>query len=128
MLVDEDLPGKPACQEHVAADAAVMADVPIVIEGALPRDDCREPFGLARRDLPLRDRVIRNAEQADLAVAPRLARRPGDDSCEILDLARRETVEIAGRSIAAARVCVNDDVAVRDPGLRIGRFPADEAA
>lgn len=57
-----------------------------------------------------------------------LARCPGDQRGVVLGLPRREGIEHAGRGIAAARVGVNDHVAVRHPVLRIRRFPADEAA
>src|SRR5439155_2040166 len=74
-------------------------------------------------DLPLVHSVIRDAVDADLAVAPGLRAGPLDALIEILRLARRPHVEIAGRTPGATRVDAHAGIAVRHPLLRIDQLP-----
>src|SRR4029077_5280989 len=73
--------------------------------------------------LPLVHRVIGNAVDADLAVAPGLRARPFDALIEILRFARRPHIEITWRAPCATRVDAHTDIAVRHPFLRIDELP-----
>ena len=79
--------------------------------------------GLSARHLPLVHGVIGDAVDADFAVAPGLRAGPLDAPIEILRLARRPHVEMAGRAAGAARVDAHAGIAVRHPFLRIDQFP-----
>ena len=81
-------------------------------------------FRLQARHLPLIDRVVGDPAQADLAVRPRLPPRPLDAVEEVLGLARRPMLDVAGRAPAAARVDAHAHIAVRHPLLGIAHFPA----
>src|SRR3990170_8454482 len=76
-----------------------------------------------RADLPLVHRVVRNAVDADLAVAPGLGAGPFDAIVKVPRLTWRPTVEYPWRAASAARVDAHDRVAVRNPLLRIDQFP-----
>lgn len=82
---------------------------------------------LQRRDLPLIDGHVGDAEQAHLAVRPGLTGGPFNRIVEVPRLARRPQIEIARRITRAAHVERDDGVAVSHPSLRIGVLPAHEA-
>src|SRR5262249_40105403 len=106
-----------------AQDAAVIAGVAVAVVLPFPRDDggeMRRPLG---GDAPLVVRVVRDAEHAYLAVAPRLRAGPFDAEVEVVDLARRVVVHDARRPAGTARVDADHHVAVRHPALRIGDLP-----
>src|SRR5580692_11011535 len=105
----------------------MMAPFAIEVAAALPGTDRREMGRLQRGDLPLLDRKIRDAEQADFAGRPGLPRCPFDGVVEILGLARRERLQEARRFAAAAGVDRDDDIAMRHPALGIGVLPAQIA-
>src|SRR5262249_19136505 len=96
-----DLHVVPVLRKRVV-DAAVVAQLPIEVGKAFPDADRGEVFGLKARDLPLVDRVVRDAGEPDLAVRPRLRAGPFDAVVEILRLARRPVLDMAGRAAAAA--------------------------
>src|SRR5258705_264261 len=75
-----------------AQDAAVMAEVAIVVGRAPPDADGGQVRRFERRDLPLVHRVVRDAVQPDLAIAPGLSGRPLDAAVEVLGLAGRPDV------------------------------------
>ena len=78
---------------------------------------------LQRGDPPLVHRVVRDAAQANLAVAPGLRARPLDAVVEVTRLLRREDIEHARRAARTARVHAHNRVSRRDPALRINGFP-----
>src|SRR5665213_3980187 len=78
---------------------------------------------LERAGLPLVHGVIRNAVDADFAVAPILRAGPLDTLIEILRLARRPDVEKAGRAPRAARVDAHQSITVGNPFLGIDQLP-----
>src|SRR5262249_58262715 len=84
------------------------------------RRDCGRPAGPA---LPLIHRIVGDAVEPDLSVAPRLVRRPLHAVIEVLGLAGRPEVEVAGRATGTARVDADADVAVGHPLLGIDHFP-----
>ena len=108
---------------ELAQDAAVIAGVAVAIVLAFPRDDGREVRRVHSRYAPLVARVIRNAEHADFAVAPRLRAGPFDALVEVLDLPGAAGVHEAGRPARTAGVHAHDGVAVRDPPFGIGGLP-----
>src|SRR5262249_52798208 len=101
----------------------VMAECTRVVRGALPDADRGRVGRLGRRALPLVHRVVRDAVQPDLAVAPGLLGRPLDALVEVFRLARRPDVETAWRAACAARVDAHARIAVRHPLLGIDHFP-----
>src|SRR5690348_8244558 len=105
-------------------DAAVMTEVAVEVGEALPNADGGEVLRLQVRHLPLVDRVIGDAAQADFAVRPGLDAGPFDAVVEVPGLARRPMLDIAGRPAAAARVDAHADIAVRYPFLGVADFPA----
>src|SRR5256712_5715480 len=100
VLHPDDLRGKPRPPEG-AEDAAVVAEVAVVVGGALPDADRGEVRRLLGRHLPLVHRVVGDAREADLAVAPGLPGRPLDAVVEVFRLAGRPEVEDAGGAAGA---------------------------
>src|ERR1700733_7644899 len=94
MLHAADLAWMPAI-EKIAENAAVVAELAIVIGRAFPDAQSGEMRRGEGGDRPLVHRVIGNAVDADLAVAPRLGARPFDALIEIHGFARRPHVEHA---------------------------------
>src|SRR6476619_1603572 len=94
-------------------DAAIVAKLAIEVGETFPHADRGEMLRLQVRHLPLVDRVIGNAGEADLAVRPVLLARPFDAIREILRLAWRPVLDVTGRAAATARVDAHDDVTVR---------------
>ena len=85
-----------------AQDSAVVGHVAIPVGGAFPDAHRRKMRRLQRRHVPLIDAVVRNPAQSHFAVRPRLHARPLDAVIEVAGLARREMVDIAGRTARAA--------------------------
>src|SRR5262249_18465818 len=67
--------------------------------------------------------VVGDAAQADLAVRPRLPAGPFDAIEQVLGLARRPVLDVAGRTTAAARIDAQADIAVRHPLLGVADLP-----
>ena len=107
-----------------AEDAAVMRHVAIPVSGAFPDAHGGEVRRGKARDVPLVDAVVGDAAQSDLAARPGLHAGPFDAVEKILGLARREMVDEAGRTTAAARIDAHASIIVRHPLFRIGHFPA----
>ena len=101
----------------------MAAKLAVIVGRAFPDAQRREMRRPQRRHVPLVHGVVGNAVDADLAVAPGLRARPLDAVVEVLGLARRPHVEIAGRAAGAARIDAHDRVAVRHPFLRIDQLP-----
>src|SRR5690242_8669881 len=72
---------------------------------------------------PLVHRIIRDAVDPDLAVAPTLRSGPLDAVVKIPAFARAPDVEHARRAAGAARVDADADIAIRHPLLRIDQLP-----
>src|SRR5438552_14911097 len=108
---------------EAADDAAVARALAVGIVPAFPGADRGELRRLTRRRAPLVARVVRDAVHADLAAAPRLLSRPLDALVDVPRLARVVVREIAGRAAGAARIDAHAHVALRNPFLRIDRFP-----
>ena len=73
--------------------------------------------------MPLIDRVIGNAVQTDIAVGPGLNAGPLDALVEVSRLARREVIDITGRSAGSPGVHAYTDIAKRNPFFRVNHFP-----
>ena len=114
--------GDPVGHEH-AEDAAVEQRVAIDVGEALPRHDRLQRRRLQIGDEPLVDREIRDAGQPDVAVAPRLRRRPFDRVVEVDRLGERPGLALARRLAAAAPVDAHRGVALRHPPLRRHGLP-----
>src|SRR5262249_28988928 len=104
----------PVLQEG-AENAAVVAHVAVAVGPAVPDTDGGKVLGLKTRDLPLVHGVVGNAIDPDLAVRPRLLATPLDALGEVLGLARRPQLDVAGRAPAAARIDAHADVTFRHP-------------
>ena len=117
--------GEPVGHEH-AEDAAVEQRVAIDVGEALPRDDRLQRRRLEIGDEPLVDREIGNAGQADIAVAPRLRRRPFDRVVEVDRFRERPRLALAGRLAAAAPVDAHGGVAARHPPFRVDGLPVHQ--
>ena len=78
---------RPALLE-LAQDAAVVAGVAVAVVLPLPGDDGRQVRRMQAGHAPLVAGVVRDAEHADLAVAPGLRARPLDALVEVVDLPR----------------------------------------
>src|ERR1041385_896548 len=87
-----------------AQDAAMVAGIAVAVVLSLPRDDGGEMRRGLRGGAPLIVCVVRDAEHADLAVAPRLGAGPFNAEIEIVDLARGVVVHHTGRPAGATRV------------------------
>ena len=122
MLHTEHLPRVPSQRHHID-DAAVPVNIAIKISGAFPNTNSGQVRRLQRGHLPLIHRVIRNAVEANLAVAPGLPACPLNAIVKILCLARRPHLHAAGRASGAARVHAYAHVAIRHPFLRIDDLP-----
>ena len=101
-----------------------MRHVAIPVGRAFPDAHRGEVRRLQRGDVPLVDAVIRDAVEPDLAVRPRLHAGPFDAVIEVLGLARREVIDVAGRAAGAARIHAHARIAVRHPFLRVHHLPA----
>ncbi len=106
-----------------AHDPAVVVHVAVEVGQALPRDHRREVRRLQTRHQPLVDREVRDAEQPDLAAAPRLGPRPLDAVVEVAGATHGIGVDVARRPSPATRIDAYDGVTVRHPVLRVGRLP-----
>src|SRR5262249_52452537 len=104
-------------------DAAVVAEVAIEVGRPFPDAQSREMLRLQRRHLPLIHGVVGDTADAHLAVGPRLGAGPFDALREIVRLARRPVLHVAGRTAAAARVDTHYRIALRRPFLRVADLP-----
>src|SRR5215472_3296609 len=106
-----------------AENPSVVRHITVPIGGAFPDAHCRKMRRLKRRHMPLVDRVVGDAVEADLAGAPGLDARPLDTVVKIFGLARRKVIDVSGRAAAATRVYARADVIVGHPLFRIDDFP-----
>ena len=106
-----------------AQNAAVVERIAIEIGKTFPGNDRLERRRLQIGDEPLIDREIGNAEKPDLAVAPRLRRRPFDGVVEIDRFGERPRVVLPRRCSGAAAVDPHGGIAARHPPLRIDGLP-----
>ena len=114
--------GEPVGHEH-AEQAAMIERVAIEIGGAFPRNDRLERRRIEVGDPPLVHRVIGNTVEADLAIAPRLRRRPFDGVIEVDRFRGGPGFMLAGRLAAAARIDAHAGIALRHPPQRVDRLP-----
>jgi hypothetical protein len=84
---------------------------------------CGEVLRLQGGGLPLVLGEVGDAVEPHLAVGPRLHARPVDADGEVLGLPQRPDVDDALGGARAAAVHADDDVAVRDPLLRVDDLP-----
>src|SRR6202158_38650 len=112
----------PICPER-AVNAAVMCSIAVPLRRSFPDAHRRQVRWLQRRDLPLVDRVIGYAVEADLAAAPRLLAGPGDACRKVLCLTRRKRIDVARRTSATAAVNAHAGVAVGHPFFGVAPFP-----
>src|SRR5262245_41413497 len=106
-----------------AENPPVVRHVSVPIRSAFPDTHRGKVRRLKRRYVPLVDRIIGDAVEADLAVAPWLEAGPLDTVIEVSGLARREVIYISRRASAASRVHAHTDVILRHPLFRIDDFP-----
>jgi protein-disulfide isomerase-like protein with CxxC motif len=118
MLHARHLARMPAVQK-IAQDSAVAAQLAVIVGRAFPDAQRGEVRRFQRAHVPLVHRVIGNAVDADLAVAPGLRAGPLDAFVKVLRLARRPHVERARRTPGTARVDAHQSKSVRDPFLWI---------
>lgn len=123
VLHGHNLSRVPGVEKPIRLDAAVSRHVAVHVGRAFPGDHGGEVRRLQRRDEPLRDGVVGDAVQTDFAVAPGLRARPLDRFVVVLDLARREDVEIPWRPARASRVYAHAHVAPGNPDLGVDGFP-----
>src|SRR5205807_9558736 len=108
---------------EAAENASVMRHVTIPVSRAFPNAHRGQVRRLERRHLPLVDRIVGDAVEADLAVAPWLDSGPLDAVVKIFSLARREMIDVTRRAAAASRIYAYANVTIRHPLLRIDDFP-----
>ena len=106
-----------------AQEPAVVQRVAIDVGKALPGNDRLERRRLQIGGEPLIDREVGNAEKPDLAVAPRLRRRPFDGVVEIDRFGERPRIVLPRRFAGAAAVDAHGRIAARHPPLRIDGLP-----
>ena len=111
-----------AINPAVIVRAAVLIDQPVI------RRDAGEPRRRVGRHQPLRHRVIRLADAADAAVAPRLLDDPGNELEIVLLLVQPHELELALGLARAAHVGVDVGVALLRRTTRPGRSRATETA
>ena len=110
-----------------AIDAAVIVRAAVLVDEAVIRRDAGEAGRVQGRHQPLRHGVIGLTDAADLAVAPALARDPGDQLDIVLLLDRIHEAELALGAAGAAHVGVHIGVAVLDVPLdRAGLAPQEQ--
>ena len=102
---------------------AVVQRVAIEIGKAFPGNDRLQRRRLQIGGEPLIDGEIGNAEQPDIAVAPRLRRRPFDGVIKIDRFGKRPRLALARRFAGAAAVDAHGGIAARHPPLRIDGLP-----
>jgi len=79
-----------------AENAAVPGQLAVPVRGPLPDAHRGQVRWLGAGDQPLVHRVVGDAGETDLAVAPRLLGRPLDAVVEVLCLPGAEVVDVAG--------------------------------
>ncbi len=115
---------RPEGDESVFANSARVCDVAVGIGPPLPRTDGNEVLRAQRGDLPLADRKIRHAVQADPAIGPRLRGRPLDRLGVVGCLLVRKQCSDAVGGAEPAEIDVDHRVPPRYPEARVGRLPA----
>ena len=95
-----------------AVDAAVIVRAAVLIDQAVIGHDAGEPRRVVGRHQPLRHGVVRLADAADAAVAPRLLDDPGDQLEIVLLLVQPHELELALGLAGAAHVGVHIGVAL----------------
>src|SRR3546814_10423681 len=80
-----------------------MGRIAVPVGVAFPRADRRQMRRLQAGDAPLVHRIVGNAGETDLAVAPGLPGRPFDALVEVLRLPHRMVIDDAGRAPRPAR-------------------------
>ena len=95
MLDAGDLAARPARQK-IAQDAAVAAQLAVIVGRAFPDAQRGQVRRLERRHLPLVHRIVGDAVDADLATAPGPGAGPLDAVVEVLGFARGPHVEVPG--------------------------------
>src|SRR5882757_4138610 len=101
----------------------MVRHVAIPVGGPFPDTHRLQMGWLQGRHLPLVDRIVGDAIEADLAIRPGLDAGPFDTLIEVARLPGREMIDMAGRSSGAARVDAHADVAMRYPLLRVDHLP-----
>ena len=100
-----------------------MRHVAVEVGGAFPDAHRREVRRLRVATCHWFMRVVRDAVQPDLAVAPRLRAGPLDAALEVRRLARRERIDPARRAAGTTRVDAHARVPVGHPFLGVDDLP-----
>ena len=117
------LRGMPVGHEAHREDAAVVDLVAVLVGPSFPRENRFQRRGLQIRQAPLRGRVVRDAERADVAGAPRPLRDPLDRVVKIQRFLIRAGLRLAGRFARPAGVHAHERITARAPPERIRRLP-----
>src|SRR5262249_57317032 len=119
VLIAQHAAVPPSPEKSARKDAVLPHAVAIKVVGPLPRQNCSKMRRPHRGHEPLPRGVIRDADEANLAGAPRLRAGPLDGVVEVAKFRRRVWIEAARRHAGSARIHINYDVAVRDPHFRV---------
>ena len=125
MLARGHLEFKPIILE-LTEDSAMSVPIGVTITCGFPRADRRHVRRLQSCNEPLGYGVVRNAIDADFAVAPELRSSPFDAIMKVLRLSRGEDIELSRAPPAATPIHTDAYIAVRDPFLRIDQLPICE--
>src|SRR5262249_45347606 len=117
-----DLVPGPALLE-LAQNPAVVAGIPVAVVLSFPRNDGGEMWRIEPRHASLVARIVRDAEHAYLAIAPRLGARPFDAVVQVLRLPRTARIHEARRPARAPGIHAYDGVAVGHPALGVRGLP-----
>ena len=113
----------PVADEAQRENAAVIRLVAILVGATLPRHDRFERGRLQVGEAPLGTRMVRDAERADVAGAPRPLGDPLHRVVEVDALLVRARFGPSGRSARAAAVDAHARITARTPPQRIHRLP-----
>ena len=113
----------PLRDEAHREDAAVVSLVAVLVRPALPGHDGLERRRLQVGEPVLERRMVRDAERAHVAVAPRLPGDPLDAVVGVEPFLVRAGVRPAGRLAGAAGVDAQQRIAARAPPQRVGSLP-----
>ena len=105
----------PGGDETHRENAAVISLVAVLIRASFPRHDRFQRGRIEPGNFPLERRVIRNAECADAARAPRLARDPLDAVVGVERFLVRAGLRLARRLAGTPRVDTQQRIATRAP-------------
>src|SRR4051794_40355027 len=114
--------GASAHEKRAFRNAPVIGKLAVPVRETLPWIDCRQLGWTQRGHVPLDRSQVGHPGHADPAVTPALPSQPRNEIAAILGLASAAVTKLAFRVPAAARIGVDDRVAVLTPIGGIGRL------